>query len=251
MKPLCYMASLILLLVVDALQAKPTEVAIRPAQVQIQLDDQIRVYKYTPKLSEVLAPVAFKREWYWPASALYSLDDVSAGQLQQQVLTQIETLKAQSDKPLMNALNRVGYFIGSWQLATRVSIAIDYDLARTRPEFNLGFDNGRYRLKLNSRPQHVEFWGAIAQVTSMPHSGAKTVTDYLQAIHRDAVAEQSYVLVIQPDGEILTVGVASWNAEHIELMPGSSVFIPFASSLWLDLTSLNKDIARLARHRVK
>ena len=225
---------------------KPVDV-----KVQVQLNDHIRRYAYTPKLNEVLAPIALQRDWYWPASALYKLQDDKAELERNNILKQLDTLKADADGNFAQTINRVSYFIGSWPLASRITVFLDYDAVRIRPELNLGLDDGSYLLKLHTRPQTVEFWGAVKQVISMPHSGVKTVTDYLPALNLSADADNSYVLIIQPDGAVNRVGVASWNERHVELMPGSSVFIPFASSLFQDLTQLNEDIARLARHRVK
>ena len=220
-------------------------------KVQVQLNDHIRRYAYTPKLSEVLAPIALQRDWYWPASALYKMPDEAAELERNRVLAQLNTLQADADANLAQAINRVSYFISSWPLASRVQVLLDYDAVRIKPELNLGFDDGSYLLKLSTRPQTVEFWGAVKQVLSMPHSAVKTVTDYLPALNLSAEADTSYVLIIQPDGAVNRVGVANWNERHAELMPGSSVFIPFASALFQDLTPLNEDIARLARHRVK
>lgn len=220
-------------------------------KVQVHLNDHIRRYTYSPKLSDVLAPVALQRDWFWPASALYKQQDQAAEQERNEVLAQLKLLTADGNGALSQALSRTSYFISSWSLATRLNVAIDYDLVRIRPQQNLGFDDGHYMLKLYPRPQNIEFWGAVDQVVSMPHSGVKTVAAYLPALNRSAYADMSYVLIIQPDGEIKRAGVESWNAQHIELMPGSSVFIPFASSLFQDLTPLNEAIARLARHRVK
>jgi len=220
-------------------------------KVQVQLNDQIRRYAYTPKLSEVLAPIALQRDWYWPASALYKAQDNTAELERKHVLAQLNVLTVDADNKLAQAINRLTYFIASWPLASRVPVLLDYDAVRIRPELNLGFDDGNYVLKLYTRPQTVEFWGATEQVISMPHSGVKAVADYLPALNLIANADTSYVLIIQPDGTVKHVGVASWNERHVELMPGSSVFIPYASTLFQNLTALNEDIARLARHRVK
>lgn len=222
------------------------------ADVTVEINAQRWHYKEPPRLSTVLAPVALQQDWYWPAASLFSLSDTSAEAQRQAVQRDIEHVKALQNTQLQAALSQLSYHIAGWQLATRRPIAIDYNLARINNRYNPAFDTGDYLLQLTTRPQTVQFWGAVDQILTLPHAGVTPVIDYLPAIGRSSVADLSYVLIITPSGEVKQVGVASWNQQYIELMPGASVFVPFAGGLLsADLMQLNKDIASLARHRVK
>lgn len=222
------------------------------AAVTVDINGQRWHYNEPPRLDTVLTPVALQQDWYWPAASLFSLSDTSAEAERQALLQQIEHVKARQGSELQEALTQLSYHIAGWQLATRRVLAINYDLARLDNRYNPAFDTGDYLLQLTTRPQTVRFWGAVDQVLTLPHAGVTPVTAYLPAIGRSSVADLSYVLIITPAGEVKQVGVASWNQQYTELLPGSSVYIPFAGGLLSgDLTKLNKDIAGLARHRVK
>lgn len=222
------------------------------ANVEVEINGKQWSYSQLPRLSTVIAPVALDKEWYWPATALFSLSDATAETQRQAVLAQIDALKADASPELAQALARLTDSITGWQLATRVDISIDYDLIRLNQQNNPGFDSGEYKLELSTRPDTVFFWGAVDQPMTLPHAGATAVAEYLPAVSRSDVADSGYVLVIAPDGQISTVGVAAWNKQPTELMPGASVYIPFAGGLLTsDLAKLNHDIAGLARHRVK
>jgi hypothetical protein len=220
--------------------------------VTVDVNGQSWRYQQNPRLATILEPVALQQDWYWPAAALYNVSDNAAEQERQVLLQQLEKLTAGKNAELDSTLTKLSRYIAGWHLATRRELVINYDLARLENRFNPALDNGDYKLSLTTRPQTVQFWGAVEQVVTLAHSGVTQVVDYLPSVSRSRVAELDYVLVILPTGEVKQVGVASWNQQYTELMPGASVYIPFAGGLLSgDLMQLNKDIAGLARHRVK
>lgn len=222
------------------------------ANIKVEINGKQWSYSQPPRLDTVIAPVALDKEWYWPATALFSLSDATAETQRQVALAQINALKADASVELAQALTRLADLIAGWQLASRVDITIDYDLIRINQQNNPGFDTGEYKLELNTRPNSVYFWGAVDKPLVLPHAGAAAVAEYLPSVSRSKTADFSYVLVITPYGQVKKVGVAAWNTLSTELMPGSSVYIPFAGGLLTsDLAKLNHDIAGLARHRVK
>lgn len=227
-----------------------------PTAVNIDINTRSYTFETKPRLAEVLAPIALEQDWYWPGSKLYRLDNpdgqVSAPeQLRSTVLQQLQAFSMSAEPAVQIELMALRYQVASWTLATRVLIPINYDLARAQAAFNPRFDAGAYKLQLVERPEQVHFWGAVTQRVTTPHSGATAIADYMAAIERSAAADGSTVYVIQPDGTVTKAGVASWNRQHIEAMPGAEVFIPFATEWFgVDIDSLNQNLLALALYRV-
>lgn len=236
--------------------ATPLPVADNKAAVRIEINHQNYTFKTEPRLAEVLAPVALQQNWYWPAAKLYRLNSSGLNSnepehLREKVLQQLQALQRKAEPALQQQLTTLQSQISSWQLAERILIPVDYDLARAQAPFNPRFEPGAYKLQLVSRPETVLFWGAIEKPLTLTHSGATAISDYLPSVVRSDFADKSYVYIIQPDGRIIRAGVAAWNQQHSEAMPGAQVFIPFADG-WFgaDLDSLNKSILALVLHRV-
>ncbi|MDX1538527.1 capsule biosynthesis GfcC family protein [Arsukibacterium sp.] len=226
------------------------------AAVNIEINHQNYNFKTEPRLVEVLAPVALQQNWYWPAAKLYRLNSSGLNSnepehLREKVLLQLQALQRNVKPALQQELAALQLQIKSWKLAERILIPIDYDLARAQQPFNRRFQPGNYKLQLVSRPVTVLVWGAIEKSLTLTHSGATAVSDYLPSVMRSDFADKAYVYIIQPDGRIIRAGVAAWNQQHLEAMPGAQVFIPFAES-WFgaDMNSLNKSILALALHWV-
>jgi hypothetical protein len=222
------------------------------ATVMVQINHDHFTYPEPPTLVEVLQPVALTSQWYWPAAKLYR---VSAPQLEQQrsaVLQLIEQLKQNAPLAVKSELSALQYQLKQWRLAERVVIPIDYDRARIEVSFNPRFEPGQYLLQLQKRPSTVQFWGALQNSLTVNHRGVTAIADYVAALSYSEFADTSVVYLIQPDGRIEKSGVASWNRQHVEAMPGAQVFIPFASS-WFnaDMQRLNDSLLALARHRVE
>lgn len=245
--------------------------------VTVEINNSTYVFDSEPRVSEVLARVALKQNWYWPASKLYRLEKTdlngfhlnetglnstsldtskvknhSPEELRATVLQQLAQLQQSAQPALQPQLTALQLQVTGWQLAKRVFIPIDYDLARAQAPFNPRFEPGIYKLQLVERPDSVVFWGAVAKTSTLVHRGATAVADYLPAIDRPAYADLSLAYIIQPDGKLIKTGVASWNRQHVEAMPGAQVYIPFASE-WFgsELDNLNQNLLALALYRVE
>lgn len=221
------------------------------AVVSVEINNSSYTFATAPRLAEVLAPVALQHNWYWPASKLYQLNSIGPEQQRQVVIQQLDALQQKAEPALQRQFAALQSQILSWQLAERILISIDYDLARAKAPFNPRFEPGTYKLQLDARPEQVSFWGAVNRPLAIAHSGATAIAGYLPAVERSVYADKSVVYIIQPDGSITEVGVAGWNLQHIEAMPGAQVFIPFAVG-WFgnDIDTLNKNLLELALHRV-
>lgn len=236
---------LMLLLLMPALQA-----IVAQAKVEITLNNKHFTYQTPPTLVEALAPVGLAQNWYWPASKLFRLPAESIEQERAQILTQLERLKSGLAAEQQADIIALQYVIGQWQLAERILLPIDYDRARIEPTFNRRFDPGNYILQLERRPSTVTFWGAVKTSVSLNHQGASAVADYMPGVRISDLAERSWVWLVQPDGRVERVGVAAWNYQHIEAMPGALIYVPFSFTFFNDdLQRLNQRLVALSLHR--
>jgi len=223
------------------------------AQVSVKINGAEYQFAGNPRLSDVLAPVALQAKWYWPASALYKLGGNKPVMQQQQLLKNINELKQQyaTDSDVFAALTSVERQVAAWQLAERVTMPLDYDLARLRQNFNPRFDSGNYLLALQPRPQVVHVFGAVQRAVAVTHQSSAAAAYYLSNIEPSPLAANHEAIIIQPDGNRLVVGVAYWNQQHAEVMPGAQLFIPFKAQLFgREFARLNEQLEQLAMHRI-
>ncbi len=223
------------------------------AQVNVQINGVEYHFAGNPRLTEVLIPVALQAKWYWPAATLYKLSSDTAQLQREQLLQTLADLKTRysTNTELQAALVSVERQVKAWQLAERIAIPIDYDFARVREQMNPRFDNGSYLLKLPLRPKVVRVFGAVLREVAVTHQNSSKTSHYLAGIERSPLASTEDVILLQPDGSRLAVGVAYWNRQHTEAMPGAQLFIPFKTQLFnADLALLNQQLEHLAMHRI-
>lgn len=243
---------------------------VKPAdnELSIQINQQLYNYKFAnqaladadpkvkpvaPRLSDVLAPVALTEKWYWPVAALYNSSDNTALLLQQQLLDQLAALQQThaTDTKLHEALSAMTKQVQAWQLASRIFIPIDYDLARAKAKYNPRFTAGQYLLRLATRPSQVTVFGLVAQPGKIMHKNTADVAEYVADLSYLAAADSNTLYIVQPNGAVITTTVAAWQQQRFEAMPGAQLFVPFKSGLFsAKWQQLNQDILMLARHRV-
>ncbi|MCB5226048.1 capsule biosynthesis GfcC family protein [Alishewanella sp. 16-MA] len=220
------------------------------ASVTISINQQKFEYEQAPRLADAISPIAFDKAWYWPASRLYKLQP-SDELPKQQVLTLLNQLQQTANHPAKRVFMALAADIQNWQIAERISIAIDYDLARANPALNPRFESGVYQLNIETRPDYVLVVGAINSSVRMAHKAATPVKNYILKSAFSEVADKQRINIIQPNGKVIEVGVQHWNAEHIEVMPGSIIFVPFAAGLYSsELAELNKQLLALLVNRI-
>jgi hypothetical protein len=222
------------------------------ADVVVEINRATFEYQSAPRLTEVIGPVALQKNWYWPVTKLYKIDSVLPERLRHETLQLIKSIQSNTNSEFADQLHIIAKEISRWQLAERINLTIDYDRARAQAAFNPRFESGKYSILLSERPTSVFVWGVVKQRKILTHRGATPVTGYINEIERTSFADKSTVYVLQPDGKILKTGVSYWNHQNTELMPGATIFIPFATE-WFskDTTSLNEKLLSLAVHRVE
>ncbi|MFT6895648.1 MAG: hypothetical protein ACJA13_000045 [Paraglaciecola sp.] len=224
------------------------------AEVTVQVNQQQYIFEHEPRLVEVLAPIATEQNWYWPAAAVYEIDNSELESTRQEVLNQLSILaKAQMPKnaQLKLAVEQLAADITNWTLARRLPIAIDYELARIKAAANPQFPPGNYIVSIAPRPNIVFVLGAVTYSRHVVHLPNADVSDYMAKQSLTILADKDYVIVIQADGTVVKAPAAYWNKIHQEVMPGSQLFVPFKESLFApELSKINQQIIKLALNRV-
>jgi hypothetical protein len=223
------------------------------ANVTVTFNENVFRYKKEPRLADVLSAIALERQWYWPAAKLYKENMPVVDSQRNTILIELSDIAQEwpVDSKEHDAIITLKTEISNWKLAQRIIIEIDYDFARIRAEKNPRFDDGSYILNLVERPKSLTIFGAISSERLLLHKSNTDVGTYLTQVSLLNSSDKDHVYVIKADGRVLKAGVAYWNKNHQEVMPGSQIFVPFRSDFFSsELSELNERIARLSVHRI-
>jgi len=128
-------------------------------------------------------------------------------------------------------------------VSTRIDMPISYNRARLFFEDNPMFQPGKYWIRLNGRPDVVHFSGAVVKPGAYKHQSDTSVYTAVHTVKKAVDADRSHVYVIYPMGNIEEKGIAYWNLDFGQLMPGSQVYVPISSELFSNkLKQLNESI---------
>lgn len=83
------------------------------------------------------------------------------------------------------------------------------------------------------RPSTVSVVGAVGAPCVLPHVAGRDALDYLRDCPVDAMSADADTLqVIQPDGQMQTLGIASWNRSQPQaLAPGAIIYVPLPAKV--------------------
>ncbi|MGL5948004.1 MAG: capsule biosynthesis GfcC family protein [Aeromonas sp.] len=153
----------------------------------------------------------------------------------------------QSSQQLLQELDRV-------KVLGRAPLALDPLLNRLSPVGTAGKNpllSGDYQLWLAPRATQLHMLGLINGPATLPISPGQGLAHYWQAHQLLAGADLGQAYLIQPNGAIALLPVASWNERHREPMPGATLFIGFKPSvLPAEYHDINQQIAELLAHRM-
>lgn len=132
----------------------------------------------------------------------------------------------------------------------RQFVNLDLDWINLRPEANFPL-GGDYSLYLRKRDMTVRLMGAISDTGKQNWKPQYTVSEYLKGHYRLAGADPDQVVIIGPNGNIRYAPTAYWNEYHIEVEPGSIIWVGFSSDV-LPVTDpeLGRDIISVLRRRI-
>ena len=221
--------------------------------VSIMINKQTYQFDRPIRLSSALSIVADNGDWYWLSASAFDLTNPKAEREKEIALSQIRTLLTQFDKDSEThvALQNLYEQVASWTVSTRIDMPISYNRARLFFEDNPMFQPGKYWIRLNGRPNVVHFSGAVVKPGAYKHQSDTSVYTAVHTVKKAVDADRSHVYVIDPRGNIEEKGIAYWNLDFAQLMPGSQVYVPISSELFSDkLKQLNERVAALAVHRV-
>lgn len=125
------------------------------------------------------------------------------------------------------------------QVAVLDPVAVEVGFAR-----NYAVDDGD-RLVYPKRADTVHVLGAVVEPCKIDFRAMQQARDYLQACTSLADADNDYLWVIQPDGQVRRVGIALWNREDgIVPAPGSRILVPIKNDdLDPPTPELNQELA--------
>lgn len=223
------------------------------ALVDIELNGQHYRYLNPVRLSLILQTNAKNGNWYWPASAMYVIDQKYTEALRQDVLQTIDSLavdlSVNDDKAM--ALNALRQQVAGWTLAKRLPVSINKNASRIDYRQNPMLQDGNYILHLTGRPSVVWMSGLVSTPGSYEYRNQHSAADYAEGVKLRDYADPDYVYVITPRGEVTRQNIAYWGESYSQVMPGSQIYVPLFT--WLlspDVDELNEKVAELAVHRV-
>lgn len=97
-----------------------------------------------------------------------------------------------------------------------------------------------------TRPSLVRVMGAVQSDCQLPFDAALALKDYLRQCPAHTTADANAVMVIQPDGRIVEVGIAHWNEQPVNVPVGAIIYRPLAGRVMSPETpDFNRDMAAL------
>lgn len=220
------------------------QVTVHAAQGSATLDN-------VPDLAQLTTQPALIATAWWPG-AVIAAHGASAAmqQQQQQTLADLRAWQAQSSGDRAAAIGEVLRQLSAVRVAGRQFVSLDPDVIRLHPEANRRLE-GRYDLWLTPPSNSVWLMGALSGAGETPWQPGQTVRGYLAEHQPLSGAENSYATVIAPSGATQRVPVAYWNHRHVEVAPGSVIWLGFSAwSLPGAYDDLNQRMISVLTHRV-
>lgn len=173
-----------------------------------------------------------------------------AQQHYQQTLAKLRAWRADSSSDSAAAIDDVIRQLQAINVTGRQFTPLDPDWIRLHPTDNRRLE-GHYDLYLSSQPDSVLLLGALAGAGKVRWQPGQSVRHYLADHARLANAERDFATVISPSGATRQVPIAYWNHRHVEVEPGSIIWLGFSSwSLPAAFDDLNSRILSVLTHRI-
>lgn len=173
-----------------------------------------------------------------------------AHQLYQQTLAQLRAWRANSSGERTAAIDEVIRQLVNIRVTGRLFTPLDPDWIRLHPADNRRLE-GRYDLYLAAPFSHVLLLGALAGAGKVNWQPGQSVREYLASHKRLSGAENNFATVISPSGATQQVPIAYWNHRHVEVEPGSIIWLGFSAwSLPGAYGDLNNRILSVLTHRI-
>ncbi len=202
------------------------------------------------RLGDLVSLPVLSTTW-WPGAVIsYQPATVEQEWQLQQTLNQLAILAADRGGDEGAALNALRQQMAAVKVTGRQLVNLDPDWVRVRPRSNVALE-GQYQLWANPQPDQVWVMGLVSRPVKQPFVAGRTVSDYLDNQDRLAGGDRSYAWVIYPDGRTQKAPIAYWNRRHVELMPGSVVYLGLAGQRFSGTNDeINRHILNALTHRI-
>lgn len=227
--------------------------ALADSQVTIYYpgSQQQAVVSHARDLAQLVASPALAQRTWWPGTVIAEpLASAAAERDYQQTLARLRAWAASEEGDRAAAIATVAQQLATVRVTGRQFTSLDPDWIRVRPEANRRLE-GDYRIYTLQRPDTVTLAGAISGGGKTAWQPGRDVRDYLVGHARLSGAERNVATVIGPDGATQAVPIAYWNHRHVEVAPGSTIYLGF--SRWAlpdELRDLNQHIISVLTHRI-
>ncbi|MFN3582136.1 MAG: capsule biosynthesis GfcC family protein [Pseudomonas sp.] len=152
--------------------------------------------------------------------------------------------RAQNNQPLLELANRMYGAVKAMPTTGRVTVQLD-PLQQLILANNDLLEHGD-KLIYPLRPDHVRVTGAVQADCRLDHQPYSQARDYLRACPRHALADPSFVYLVQPNGQVQRLGTGYWNTEPANVALGAVIYVPLQpNKLAPDTTGLNDDMAAM------
>lgn len=201
-------------------------------------------------LADLVAQPRLANSW-WPGAVIAEKQATAVAQQQKQtLLARLDALAADESGDDAAAIRTLRQQLQALNVTGRQFVSLDPDTVRLGRRSNPPLE-GQYSLWVGQQPTTVTIFGLISRPGKTAFVPGQDVAGYLDAMNLLSGADRSYAWVVYPDGRSEKAPVAYWNKRHIEPMPGSTIFVGFADSLWTKkYDDLNAALLRALAQRI-
>ncbi|QYJ79944.1 capsule biosynthesis GfcC family protein [Shewanella acanthi] len=186
---------------------------------------------------------------YWLGAALWDMQDTQELETKRkEILDSLSQMQSDStESEYVHKLGQFSEYIRQLKLGKRIMQPLDIDLIRINEALNPLIE-GQYQLILPPRPNTITVLGAVNGISQQPWQVTTKSQDYLDKVNLLDNAENSYVWLIQPNGEAIKQPIAYWNHRAQDIAPGALLYVEF-SSPFNGFATLNDNIVELLKNR--
>lgn len=202
------------------------------------------------RLGDLVSQPSLSHTW-WQGAVISERQASSVAERQhQKLLVALTGFAAQEDGDDAAAINGVRRQMQAIKVTGRQFVNLDPDWVRVRPRSNVTL-LGEYSLWAGPQPSTITLVGLVSSPGVKPFVAGRSVDEYLDDVNRLSGADRSYAWVVYPDGKTEKAPVAYWNRRHVELLPGSVIFVGFSDRLFdSEFNQLNQQILSSLTHRI-
>ncbi|TNV16411.1 hypothetical protein FH968_19640 [Buttiauxella sp. B2] len=201
------------------------------------------------RLADLVTQPSLTHVW-WPGAVISERQaSAVAEQQHQKLLASLSRFAAEEDGDDAAAINGVRQQMQAIKVTGRQFVDLSPDWVRVHPRANVPLQ-GEYSLWVGPQPTTITLLGLVSSPGAKPFVAGRSADEYLDGIDKLSGADRSYAWVIYPDGKTQKAPVAYWNHRHVELTPGSILFVGFKERLFnSEFNELNQQILNSLTHR--